>query len=238
MPQNDYLHILSTLFSQSENNLYLASQAFLSQYETLPEEERKVFFHALLHRFPVVYTDLCAQAARDFQRDIQKLKDPALYEQLRATATQLIQNQLRQSFSGEVSSLPEDAFYEQLRHTMHDTNFVVDTEQQALYLCALLTSPYIPYYDLGPGLLMPQEEFESHLQSLEEALDKARFISNGRYRQKTQRASLLMKLAADLPDDRVRAVFWVVILSRQEFQLRSLQKQLKELREATASSDH
>ena len=114
------------------------------------------------------------------------------------------------------SNPPEPDFYHALWLKYCDDLLVPDGEAQSLFLQCLWMDLRIPYYyRSSEGCTMDDDEYREIYQKLKpETLKKARFYLSVRFRQKTQRASLLMELADSLDNDRERAVFWSYVITR------------------------
>lgn len=108
----------------------------------------------------------------------------------------------------------EEAFYANLWEKLQDTALLPDREAQSLFLCWLWLDTHIPYYQIGEGCRMEEEEFARRKNELWPLLKKAFFILSFPLRQRTQRSSLLMELADELADERDRAVYWSCVIKR------------------------
>lgn len=114
------------------------------------------------------------------------------------------------------SNPPEPDFYHALWLKYCDDLLVPDGEAQSVFLQCLWMDLRIPYFHRGSeGCTMDDDEYREIYQKLKpETLKKAQFYLSVRFRQKTQRTSLLMDLADSLDSDRERAVFWSFVITR------------------------
>ena len=102
----------------------------------------------------------------------------------------------------------ESFFYHCLWEKICDDTLLPDKVAQISFLICLWIDVRIPYYEIGEGCTMENDEFLEIRSCILPALKKARFILAAPISQKTQRASLIMELADSLEDERHKAVFW------------------------------
>ena len=101
--------------------------------------------------------------------------------------------------------------------------------RQAIFLQCLWLDNRIPYYQLGEGRhIGNNEEFKRIYKEIEPSLNKGRYIINAKLQYKTQRASLLMEIADSLDTDEQRMVFWASIIDGMRMTIRYLHKSLEE----------
>lgn len=123
----------------------------------------------------------------------------------------------------------ESVFYEEIWKRISDKLLVSDSYQKSLFLLRLWLDPRIPYYQLGLGVRMDNETYKEYVQQVDLSYKKMLFASNVGYPQKTQKASIIMKIAEELPDQKQRIVFWALTLGRLEYQIMDLKQQIQEL---------
>lgn len=108
----------------------------------------------------------------------------------------------------------QEAFYETLWEKIGDTSLLPNRSDQIAFLACLKIDPRIPYYQIGEGCTMGNEEYGKIVKKIKPDLNRAGFILFAPIRQKTQRASLLMELADGLQDEREKIVFWADVIAR------------------------
>ena len=111
---------------------------------------------------------------------------------------------------------PQEAdFYHTLWEKLCDSLLFSDEAHQIAFLMRLWMDLRIPYFHRDSmGLEMDDAEFQVIFEKILPVLKKAQFLLVVRFRQKTQRTSLLIELANGLADDAERAVFWAFVISR------------------------
>lgn len=123
----------------------------------------------------------------------------------------------------------EDEFYKSLLDRLQDHGFLQNELRQAIFLQCVWLDNRIPYYQLGEGRhIGNNEEFKRIYKEIEPSLNKGRYIINAKLQYKTQRASLLMEIADSLDTDEQRMVFWASIIDGMRMTIWYLQKSLDE----------
>lgn len=110
--------------------------------------------------------------------------------------------------------MTEDEFYQNLWGKICDSTLLPDKKAQTAFLVCLWFDFRIPYYQVGQGCRMEDEEFAQLCDQIWPTIKKAYFILSIPMAQKTQRASLLMELADGIEDERERIVFWALVIAR------------------------
>lgn len=118
-----------------------------------------------------------------------------------------------------------------------DEVLVSDDCQKACLLLYMWLDPRIPYFQLGPGVSMDDDTYRACVQELELPYKKMLFAMYAGYPQKTQKASVLLKIADEIPDKNNRIVFWSLTISRLESKILKLKKQVQELESQIESDD-
>lgn len=108
----------------------------------------------------------------------------------------------------------KESFYEMLWKELCDSLIFHDRLEQAAFLEWLWVNPCIPYYYLGEGCKMSDEAFCETIKKILPEINQARFLLSAPLAQKTQRASLLIKLADGLCDESEKIVFWACVVSQ------------------------
>lgn len=124
--------------------------------------------------------------------------------------------------------VPEDYFYDELWRRLSDTLLVSSSEQKAAFLNLLWLDPCIPYYQLGIGVQMDEEKYRDIVEQLYPQRSKIAFVMNAGYPQRTQKVSILMKMADELPSVDERIVFWSIVLGWLENRLRRSRHERKQ----------
>ena len=123
----------------------------------------------------------------------------------------------------------EDDFYINLLNRLLDHGFLQNELRQAIFLQCVWLDNRIPYYQLGEGRhIGNNEEFKRIYKEIEPSLNKGRYIINAKLQYKTQWASLLMEIADSLDTDEQRMVFWASIIDGMRMTIWYLQKSLDE----------
>ena len=135
------------------------------------------------------------------------------------------------------SNIEESAFYSELCTKLGDDTLLSSIEDKAIFLALLWEDPQIPYYQLEEGRVMDNKQYGTIISKIRDPLDKAFFILNAKLHYKTQRSSLLIKVANTLENEDERIVFWAVLLDVQNKQIQELYKALDELKHGGKQSD-
>lgn len=123
----------------------------------------------------------------------------------------------------------EDDFYINLLNRLLDHGFLQNELRQAIFLQCVWLDNRIPYYQLGEGShIGNNEEFKRIYKEIEPSINKGRYIINAKLQYKTQRASLLMDIADSLDTNEQRMVFWASIIDGMMLTIRYLHKSLDE----------
>lgn len=123
----------------------------------------------------------------------------------------------------------EDEFYKNLLDRLQDHGFLQNELRQAIFLQCVWLDNRIPYYQLGEGRhIGNNEEFKRIYKEIEPSINKGRYIINAKLQYKTHRASLLMDIADSLDTNEQRMVFWASIIDGMRMTIRYLHKSLDE----------
>lgn len=115
----------------------------------------------------------------------------------------------------------KEVFYDVLWTMFTDDNFLSTDEDKKAFLLTLWLDSRIPYFKIGEGIEMDEEEYSQRRIKLADVLSKATFITSLKMNQKTQKASLLAEEADLLQDERDKAVYWSIVMSAIEAQAES-----------------
>ena len=111
-------------------------------------------------------------------------------------------------------NVTEAEFYDDLWNRRQDDILSADREFKNVLLVRFWVDPRTPYYQLDEGCTMNNDEFSAAVKDINAYIEKAHFIICAGLPQKTQKASLLMKLAEEIKDPRERAVFWALVMEQ------------------------
>lgn len=165
-----------------------------------PEKQRTYFFTFLSQIF---IEDMGVEDETEF---LSSNTFNLITEDIDRLANRVIANLVRQR-------LPERSFYENLWAKISDSTLLPDKDAQTAFLTRLWIDPRIPYYQVGEGCTMANEEFVRIRDEVWPVIKRADFLLSVPFKQKTQRASLIMWLADELQDDREKAVFWACVMA-------------------------
>ena len=135
------------------------------------------------------------------------------------------------------SNIEETTFYGELCIKLRDDTLLSSIEDKAIFLALLWEDTRIPYFHLEEGRVMENEQYGAIISKVQEPLDKAFFILNAKLRYKTQRSSLLLKVANALENEDEQIVFWAVLLDAQNKQIQKLYAMLKDLKQGNGQRD-
>ena len=94
-----------------------------------------------------------------------------------------------------------DVFYSHMWNTLQDDMFFPDKAAKVFAFYYVLIDRRVPYFELSQGYLMTNKSFKQLYRKNAEELRKVRYILSTEMKQKTERASLLLKeLGIDIPD--------------------------------------
>lgn len=112
------------------------------------------------------------------------------------------------------SNLLEDLFYQKLWEIIFTNPSFEDENARVFALYYIWIDARIPYFHLEEGLMMSESEFQTLKKDLYTKISKARFILwTTMFKQKTARASAILKLLNELNDEKEKAVLMAHILS-------------------------
>lgn len=174
-----------------------------------PEEKRREAFEKILSEVSVLNLDVSKW--NDFSNELYDILD-AEKEPVRV-ATRLTASLLK-------NRVDKKTFYDELWDKVNDS-FLWQDDERSIFLLALWLDSRIPYYEIGEGIQMSEDEYTRRKINLSDVLDRATFISSLQFNQKTQKASLLAEEAEKLSDKRDKAVYWAIMMGMIESQTES-----------------
>lgn len=124
---------------------------------------------------------------------------------IKDTINTILGNLIKEKF--DVSDFYKKLWDEITRRTIFATD--LDTVAAIIYLC---NSDRIPYYKLDDGLKMENEDFVDIVRSNLEPFKKMIFILNVGFEQRTEIASLLLKVLDDVKDYKAKVVLFANLI--------------------------
>lgn len=165
------------------------------------KDVRKEYFYDFLSQ--ISFDDVVDENHQQLLSDASAYLDKDIID----LVNRILENLIQQRVSDEV-------FYNNLWDKICDTTLLPDCSAQISFLMVLWLDPRIPYYQLGEGCIMDDEEYKKVIERIWPDLQKAFFVLFAPLPQKTQRASLLMELADGLQNEQEKIVFWADIIAR------------------------
>lgn len=163
-------------------------------------EERQAWFSVFLGE--VYPEDICTKSVDDFfPLDVFS----RINKEIGNLGLRVLDNLIRQKPS-------EADFYKSLWDKLCDGTLLPDREAQVAFLSWLWVDTRTPYYQIEGGCKMESGEFNRLRDEIWPFIKRALFILSAPLEQKTERASLLMKLADEIKDERARTVYWAYII--------------------------
>lgn len=166
-----------------------------------PENEQELYFSLFLSQLDFEdieikdYKEYLDGALSNITPDIDRLEK------------RIVSNMVQQN-------IPEDRFYQNLWYKICDTTLLLEQSAQIAFLARLWLDLRVPYYQIDEGCTMENEEFSSIRKKISPLLKKAYFILAIPFRQRTQRASLLISLADEIENEREKVVFWANVIAQ------------------------
>lgn len=122
----------------------------------------------------------------------------------------------------------EETFYKELWTRLLDEIVLPTHEDRTIFLQILWSDFRIPYFQIGEGCFIQEEEFKRIVDKLYPDLQKGEFIMNANIPYKSQRASLLIEIANGLDEDTERIVFWSVLIGSLRSEINMLRSILSD----------
>ena len=207
---------IESSIEKSDSLQEICSQ-LISFWETKDREDRVKYFKTVLQKMS--FNDFCDDES-SMNPDIKDVSDERLNELLRLSNT-LISKLVERRVS-------EDDFYLELSNRLWDDVVLPTHEDRTAFLIFLWIDSRIPYYQIGHGIMINEDEFKTIINKIALEINKGSFIINANIPYKTQRASLLMEIANQLANDNERIVFWGVLIGRIKDECRALLSALEQ----------
>lgn len=221
----DKEQILSELKNElciGAHSLFDVCRSFLQFVDSkgLSEEEKIQYFEVFLSEIRL--KDLTSQSSDDFFKT--GLESGNTLIEILGLQNRVISNLIQ-------SRVTVSDFYKSLWDKLDDPSLYPDLSTKAVFLQTLWMDSRIPYFQLGEGCSMENDEFKEIVQRIRPTIEKGFFILDASLKYKTERASLLMETADELTSKEERTVFWAVLISNLQQRSRVLTEKLKETSE-------
>lgn len=108
----------------------------------------------------------------------------------------------------------EENFYAELWKRLWDDIVLPSDEDRVAFFQILWMDTRVPYFEIGEGQIIGEDNFRKVAERITPALQKGEFIMNANLRYKTQWAGLLLELAKSLEDETEQVVFWAILIGR------------------------
>lgn len=113
--------------------------------------------------------------------------------------------------------LDKKEFYLELWKNVMESDLLFEEEEKKIYaLYRIWVDGRIPYFQIGDGIKMSDDEFKQLVSDTEEFLHEIMFIMNCKFEQKTERSSLLMNVLKKCKNEKEQAVLLAQIISISE----------------------
>lgn len=193
--------VLWNCVNDHSSTAWSACEAVWDLIQSQDQKDRKKIFFTFIDRIYIEDVEV-----EDEDEFLPKNVADIITEDINRLVNRIIKNLVRRRPSEEI-------FYENLWNKINDDTLLPNKKAQVSFLIRLWIDPRIPYFQVGEGCTMEDDEFNRVQNDVWPMIRKACFILSIPFSQKTQRASILMDLANELKDDRERAVFWAGVMS-------------------------
>lgn len=227
MGKINWNNAFSSIVENNKQCLYEICKASMNLLEENTETAREGFQYFLCQISLPRYTP--EEIPKEFFDIEEDEIDFSTQDRIREMESQIVKELIFQDAT-------EETFYAEIWKRISDKLLVSDSYQRAYFLLRMWLDSRIPYYQLGLGVTMDDETYSECVQEVKLAYKQMLFAMNAGYPQKTQKASILMKIAEEISDQKQRIVFWALTLGRLEKQIVELKQQIQE-REALLESD-
>lgn len=107
----------------------------------------------------------------------------------------------------------KEKFYEELWEKVINSDLLFDSKDVKIYAIGRIWSDArIPYFCVGDGIKMSNEEFIAIIENKKELLQEANFVLNCKYEQRTETGSLLLDILERCDNNKEKAVVMARIL--------------------------
>lgn len=113
----------------------------------------------------------------------------------------------------------KSTFYSELWKNI-ESDILFEEEDKKIYaLYRIWCDGRIPYFQIDEGIKMSDDEFQVTLKETEELLREITFIMSCKFKQKTERSSILLRVLNSCKDDKEKAVVLAYIISTAEIKI-------------------
>lgn len=109
--------------------------------------------------------------------------------------------------------LPVEEFYQALWKAIAENPVLEDEKEKVFAVYYIWIDVRIPYFELEQGIKMSNADFMEITKKRLEDIKRIRFIMTAPLEQKTERASLLLKMLEGVPDEKERTVLMAQIMA-------------------------
>lgn len=212
----------SAIVEQNKSCLYEICKLSMSLLEENPETAQEGFEYFLTKiSLPRYNPEEIPEELFDIKEDEIDLPTQ---NRIREMASQVIKALIFQDVSVET-------FYTEIWKRISDKLLVSDSYQKAFFLYRMWMDPRVPYYQLGLGHIMDKETYKERVKQVMLPYRKMLFVMSAGYPRRTQKVSILMKIAEEIPDYEQRMVFWALTFEKLERQIAELKQQVQELKQ-------
>lgn len=128
---------------------------------------------------------------------------------------------------GLLKNWDRDEFYKQLWMNISSNTLWTEKEEKAFAIYYIVIDARSPYFNIGSGLRMSNEDY-SHLQDeVFDKIQKFHFINALEYEQKTEKASLICNLIEELETPEKKAVLMSRIIGFYEDKTENIIRRLR-----------
>jgi hypothetical protein len=106
----------------------------------------------------------------------------------------------------------EDEFYQRLWEFIQRRELFPEEDDRSVAFLICMKNRVLPYYCMPEGIQMEDGEFRERWTRLKIQREKIDFVMNHQYLQKTERASRIISVFQELPDERDKAILMVGLL--------------------------
>lgn len=191
---------LEKILQKKYQTLYETCSAVLQFISAQEEYKRLSYFTSFLQNGK--FFDLPVENPETFLSEEVKSR---ITGDVKSLCARILENLIKEN-------VPEEDFYKKLWEKLCDNTLLSDNAAKTAFLTCLFLDARLPYFHLEEGLSMDNDTFQATFDNIQPQLRKAYFILAAPFKQKTQRASLLLELADELDGDE-KVVFWAIVIS-------------------------
>lgn len=219
---------ISNIIEQNSTCLYQICKLFVGLLEKNSDTAKEGFQYFLTEVSPPRYTE------EDIPDDLFEIDETEIDSETQIRISKMEFQLVKELILKDVSV---DDFYEEIWKRVSDTLLVSDIYQKSFFLYQMWLDPRIPYFQLGVGVDMDDETYKNYVHRLQFAFKKVLFVMNAGYPKRTQKVSVLLKIADDITDPNERIVFWSLTIGLLENRITKLKKHIEELESIIESDD-